>query len=127
MDEIILAAKLSELRRAKGITQEQVASSLNVSNKTISKWENGSSTPELSMLAALAKYYGVTTDTLLDLEDGTRDTKRVIMDEFSGLDRDGRQRSRYSISSRRYTPPTRKTQTAQTRDLLISYRTRPTK
>ena len=87
MDEIILAAKLSELRRAKGITQEQVASSLNVSNKTISKWENGSSTPELSMLAALAKYYGVTTDTLLGLEDGTRDTKRVIMDEFAGLDR----------------------------------------
>ena len=56
MNEINISAKLTELRTAKGITQEEVAKALEVSNKTISKWENGTSSPELSMLAALAKY-----------------------------------------------------------------------
>lgn len=38
-----IATKLSELRTAKGFTQDEVASALSVSNKTISKWENGTS------------------------------------------------------------------------------------
>mgnify|MGYP000763931129 CR=1 FL=1 len=87
MDAYNIAAKLSELRTAKGITQDEVASSLSVSNKTISKWENGTSSPDLSMLVSLAKYYNVSTDTLLGLEDKRKETKQVIADEFRGLDR----------------------------------------
>ena len=60
-----IAEKLAELRKAKGVTQEEVAQSLSVSNKTVSKWENGVSTPDLFMLMALSKYYGVSTDTLV--------------------------------------------------------------
>ena len=87
MNEINISAKLTELRTAKGITQEEVAKALEVSNKTISKWENGTSSPELSMLAALAKYYNVSTDMLLGLKDERKGMAQVIADEFKGLDR----------------------------------------
>lgn len=87
MNGINISTKLTELRKVKGVTQEEVANALNVSNKTISKWENGTSSPELSMLVALAKYYNVSTDTLLGLENKRKGTSQVIADEFKGLDR----------------------------------------
>lgn len=84
-----IATKLLEMRIAKGVTQDEVANALSVSNKTISKWENGTSSPPLSMLVSLAKYYNVSTDTLLGLEDKREGTKQVIRDEFRCLDRRG--------------------------------------
>ena len=83
-----IAEKLVELRTSKGVTQEDVAQSLSVSNKTVSKWENGASTPDLSMVVELAKYYGITTDTLLGLfEDKKQSTEEEIRSLFEGLDR----------------------------------------
>ena len=88
MYECKIAEKLAELRTSKGVTQEDVAQSLSVSNKTVSKWENGASTPDLPMLVELAKYYCVTTDTLLGLsEDKKQSTKEEICSLFVGLDR----------------------------------------
>ena len=88
MYECKIAEKLVELRTSKGVTQEDVAQSLSVSNKTISKWENGASTPDLPMVVELAKYYGVTTDTLFGLsEDKKQSTKEEIRSLFEGLDR----------------------------------------
>lgn len=88
MYECKIAEKLVELRTSKGVTQEDVAQSLSVSNKTVSKWENGASTPDLPMVIELAKYYGVTTDTLLGLsEDKKQSTTEEIRSLFEGLDR----------------------------------------
>ncbi len=88
MYERKIAEKLVELRTSKGVTQEDVAQSLSVSNKTISKWENGASTPDLSMVVELAKYYSITTDTLLGIsEDKKQSTKEEICSLFEGLDR----------------------------------------
>ena len=56
MYECKIAEKLVELRTSKGATQEDVAQSLSISNKTVSKWENGASTPDLPMVVELAKY-----------------------------------------------------------------------
>ena len=86
MYECKIAEKLVELRTLKGATQEDVAQFLSVSNKTVSKWENGASTPDLSMLVGLSKYYGVTTDTLLGLAE-KKSTKEEICSLFNGLDR----------------------------------------
>ena len=86
MYECKIAKKLVELRTLKGTTQEDVAQFLSVSNKTVSKWENGASTPDLSMLVELSKYYGVTTDTLLGLAE-KKSTKEEICSLFNGLDR----------------------------------------
>lgn len=83
-----IAKTLTALRTSRGLTQEEVAQSLSVSNKTVSKWENGASAPDLAMLAALAAYYGVTTDFLLGLaEEKTQTTKEEIRSLFAGLSR----------------------------------------
>ena len=88
MYECKIAEKLVELRTSKGVTQEDVAQSLSISNKTVSKWENGASTPNLPMVVEIAKYYGVTTDTILGLsEDKKQSTKEEIRSLFEGLDR----------------------------------------
>ena len=88
MYECKIAEKLVELRTSKGATQEDVAQSLSISNKTVSKWENGASTPDLPMVVELAKYYGVTTDTLLGLsENKKQSTTEEIRSLFEGLDR----------------------------------------
>ena len=83
-----ISENLVQLRLAKGVTQNEVARNLSVSDKTVSKWENGSSMPDLPMLAELSKYYGVTTDTLLGLSEGEElDTEKAIRSAFIGLDR----------------------------------------
>ena len=88
MYECKIGEKLVQLRTLKGVTQEDVAQDLSVSNKTISKWENGASMPDLPMLVELSKYYGVTTDTLLGLsEDKRQSTKEEICSLFNGLNR----------------------------------------
>ena len=88
MYECKIAEILVKLRLSKGATQEDVAQNLLVSNKTISKWENGTSLPDLPMLAALSKYYGVTTDALLGLsEEKKQSTKEEVCSSFEGLDR----------------------------------------
>ena len=87
MDSINISRKLSELRTAKGATQEEVANALGISNKTLSKWENGTSSPDLNMLVALADYYGVTTDTLLGLSSGETDIKKIIAQSLCNLNR----------------------------------------
>ncbi len=56
---------LSALRKSKGLTQQEVANLLGVSNKTVSSWETGASCPDISMLPAIAELYGVTCDELL--------------------------------------------------------------
>ncbi len=87
MYECKLAERLAELRAHSGATQEDVAQSLSVSNKTISKWETGVSMPDLPMLVELAKYYGVTTDALLGLSEGKKqNTKAQMRAMLEGLD-----------------------------------------
>lgn len=61
--------RLRELRVEKGIGQEKLAADLAVGNGTISLWENGLREPKLSNLVLLAKYFGVTIDYLVGLED----------------------------------------------------------
>ncbi len=86
MTEYNISAKLSELRAAKGVTQDEVANALSISNKTVSKWENGTSQPDLSMLIALAQYYNVTTDALLGLKDAQKGAKQMLEEQFRDLD-----------------------------------------
>ena len=69
MQKCKIAERLADLRASRGLTQSELASKLSISNKTISKWENGISTPDLPMLIELSTYYGVSTDALLGLED----------------------------------------------------------
>ncbi len=65
MDNAKTGSFIAELRKEKGLTQQQLADQLNLSNKTISKWESGNGSPDLSNLTLLADALGVTVDELL--------------------------------------------------------------
>lgn len=55
---------IKQLRRARGVTQEELAGALNVTYQTVSKWENETAQPDIMMMPALAAYFGVTIDEL---------------------------------------------------------------
>ena len=61
--------KLQELRKQKGITQEDLAEALYVSRTAISKWESGRGYPNIESLKAISKFFGVTIDVLLSGEE----------------------------------------------------------
>ena len=58
-------SNLKKLRKEKNLTQEALAECLNVSAQTVSKWENGASMPDISLLPLLADYFQVSVDSLL--------------------------------------------------------------
>lgn len=61
--------KLQELRKQKGLTQEELAEVLFVSRSAVSKWESNRGYPNIESLKAIAKFFGVTVDTLLSGEE----------------------------------------------------------
>ncbi|MBQ7956818.1 MAG: helix-turn-helix domain-containing protein [Clostridia bacterium] len=65
MEKKTMGSFMAALRKANGLTQQQVADKLNVSNKTVSKWECDEGYPEITMLPAIAEIYSVTVDELL--------------------------------------------------------------
>lgn len=65
MDQQKTGALLRALRREKGVTQEQLAERLCVSNRTVSRWESGNNLPDFAVLIELAAYYDVTVDEIL--------------------------------------------------------------
>ena len=59
---------LKELRKQKGLTQEQIAEKFHVSNRTISRWENGNNMPDLDILIEISDYYEVDLREILNGE-----------------------------------------------------------
>lgn len=66
----MLDKNLQALRRARGLTQEQTAAAVGVTRQALSKWESGESLPDLRNCAALARFYDVTVDDLLNYDPG---------------------------------------------------------
>lgn len=60
-----LGEKLFELRRAKNLTQDDVAEKLNVTRQTVSKWETNQSTPDFDKILPLCELYGISPNELL--------------------------------------------------------------
>lgn len=73
---------LKKLRAAKGITQEQLAEIMNVSNRTVSRWETGSNMPDLDILIELADFYEVEIREILD---GERKSEKMNENEKETL------------------------------------------
>ncbi|MBQ7902307.1 MAG: helix-turn-helix transcriptional regulator [Oscillospiraceae bacterium] len=61
--------KLQQLRKQKGLTQEELAQALFVSRTAISKWESGRGYPSIDSLKEISKFFGVTIDRLLSGEE----------------------------------------------------------
>ena len=62
---VYLGINLKELRLKKGLTQEQLAYDFGVSSQSISRWENGSTYPDIVMLPVIASYFDVSIDALV--------------------------------------------------------------
>lgn len=96
MDQCKIGEFLKELRKDKNITQEQLAEKMNVSRRTVSRWETGSNMPDLDILVELSDFYNVDLrdifngkrrennmdreikDTLLQAADYTQERKKVV-------------------------------------------------
>ena len=65
MDTKKIGAFIAQNRKEKGFTQEQLGEKLGVSNKTVSRWENGNYMPDLSLLEPLSQELGITLNELL--------------------------------------------------------------
>ena len=84
--------KLQELRKQKGLTQEELAEYLYVSRTAISKWESGRGYPNIDSLKVIARFFEVTIDELLSgdelltiAEEDTKQKERTVRDLVFGL------------------------------------------
>lgn len=68
IDQIKIGSFLRELRKEKELTQEQLAEKFGVSSRSVSRWENGNTMPELNILVELADYYEVDIKEIIDGE-----------------------------------------------------------
>lgn len=68
MNQQKVGSFLKELRSEKSITQAELAELLGVSNRSISRWENGTTMPDFDLIIELAKYYDVEVGEILDGE-----------------------------------------------------------
>ena len=75
MDQIKIGKFIAALRKEKGLTQEQLGETLGVTNKTISRWENGNYMPDVEMLLLLSEKFGVSINELISGE-------RLLAEDF---------------------------------------------
>ena len=74
---IYLNEKLKQFRKARDLTQEQLADVFNVASQTVSRWETGTNCPDIEMLPALADFFEVTVDDLLGVDIAKKE-ERII-------------------------------------------------
>jgi transcriptional regulator with XRE-family HTH domain len=75
----IIAKNLTSLRKQSGLTQAELASKLNYSDKAVSRWEHGDTLPDINVLYQLCDFYGIDMNTLVsDDEDSLAPTPPII-------------------------------------------------
>lgn len=77
MNQIKIGSFLKELRNEKNLTQEQIAEKFGVSQRSVSRWENGNTMPDISVLIELSDYYDV---DLREILNGERKAKNMNED-----------------------------------------------
>lgn len=87
MDQVKIGKILKELRKAKGLTQEELAQKFYVTDRSVSRWETGSNLPDISVLIELADFYDVDIREIIDgeiknikMNEDLKDTLMKIVD-----------------------------------------------
>ena len=86
MDQIRIGEFLKELRKEKGITQEEFAEKLNVSGRSISRWETGSSMPDISLLVQISEFFDVSIPEIINGErksESMNEEVKAVADKLS--------------------------------------------
>lgn len=81
MNQMLIGEYIQRKRKEKNLTQAQLAENLGVSNKTISKWENGKCMPDYNVIQNLCKELDITMSELMDGENAEKDSIRIYDDE----------------------------------------------
>ena len=83
MDQVKIGKFIAVLRKEKGMTQEQLGAKLGVTNKTVSRWENGNYMPNIEMLSLLSKEFDVSINEIISGERlGTEEFKKAADDNL---------------------------------------------
>ena len=77
---MMIGEKIKELRKRNGMTQEKLAEKLCISYQSVSKWECGQSSPDLSLILPLTRIFGVSADELLGITEADDDLNRKRYD-----------------------------------------------
>ena len=80
--------KLQELRKSKGLTQEELAEALFVSRTAISKWESGRGYPSIDSLKEISRFFGMTIDELIcpeEIIEAAQEEKKACVDNLLAL------------------------------------------
>lgn len=88
MNNMQIGKLIAELRKKNGLTQQQLADKLNLSNKTISKWESGLGAPDISNLTMLAATFNISVDELLkgELKNNNAEASKYDRDKKSKIE-----------------------------------------
>ena len=89
--------ELKRLRKQRNLSQIDLAEILNVSQSTITSWENGTRKPDIDMLPVIAEYFGVSTDELYGIESDVSGDKE-LWDYRETLRRDPERRYLFSLA-----------------------------
>ena len=73
--------KIAELRQARGLTQQQLASILNLSHQAVSKWESGMALPDIQTLMDLTRFFGITVENLLTDEEEETESEAAVEEQ----------------------------------------------
>ncbi|MBQ4590692.1 MAG: helix-turn-helix transcriptional regulator [Clostridia bacterium] len=76
-----IGAKIAELRREHNMKQDELAEMLGVTPQAVSKWENGASMPDISLLPKLANIFGVTIDDLFGVNNTPKPDVQMLPPE----------------------------------------------
>lgn len=88
MDQIKIGHFLKEIRKDSGLTQEQLAEKLGVSNRSVSRWENAKNMPDFDLVIELANLYGISIEEILngerknDMIDKEKETAMLKVSEY---------------------------------------------
>ena len=81
----MLSKKLKELRSEKNVTQDHMANLLNIKRQTYSAYERGVSLPDVNTLIKLANFFGVSVDTLLEMDTAISEKEKLILNSAKNL------------------------------------------
>ena len=93
VDQKKIGSFLKELRKEKNLTQEQLAEKLNVSGRTVSRWETGTNMPDISLLAEIAELYEVGISEIISGERKSGTMNNEVKEVAQGL-------SEYAVSEK---------------------------
>ena len=81
---IEIGNRIKEFRKAKGMTQEQLADAIGISFQAVSKWENNIALPDITLVPVIARIFGVTTDDLFahNLKEMQEEIKKIAYESY---------------------------------------------